>query len=236
MNLIHLPRLHLVTDDRVLSAPEFPKRVEAALEGARRGWGGRGGAIAGGVGSQVALHLRGPATSGRRLWEIGRAILPLCREAAVPVLVNDRLDLALVLGAEGAHLGERSLPPVVARGVLGADALLGFSVHGPDGVASAAGAVDFLFVGSAYATRTHPGRPPIGLEGVRRSVTAANVPVLAIGGVEGGRIPELLRAGAYGVALIGAVWDSTDPGGAVTSLLDRIGDSLQSSGAGGQKG
>lgn len=222
MPSVPLPRLHLVTDDRILLASDLFRRLERVLSGA---------------GSRVALHLRGPGTSGRRLWEIGKTILPLCREAGVPLLVNDRVDLALVLGSAGAHLGGRSLPAGVARQILGADRLLGLSVHGPEGVAAGEGVVDFLFAGSAFPTRSHPGLPPIGLEGVQRTVVAARgLPVLAIGGIDEGRIPDVLAAGAYGIALIGAVWDAKDPGGAAASLLDRIADSLQSSGIGGQKG
>lgn len=233
-----IPRLHLVTDDRVLSAPGFVRNVERVLEGLRsrqsrphtaeRATGGRQGSSE--SVSALALHLRGPATSGRALWEIGQTIMPLCRAAEVPVLVNDRIDLALLLGAEGVHLGARSLPPEIAREILGAEPLIGASVHSVAEVREGR-EVDFLIAGSAYPTPSHPGERPTGPSGVQDIVAGADgLPVLAIGGINLDRIAEIMASGAYGVALITAVWRAGDPGEAVTALLDRIETSLQTTG------
>lgn len=252
-----VPRLHLVTDDRVLSAPDFLRRAASAIEGAAN-WGGaiaiggkgppgrenaaptRAIAIAETVGT--ALHLRAPGLGGRRLWELGRALLPLCRAAGVSLFVNDRLDLALLLGGEGVHLGRRSLPPTEARTLLGNGPLLGVSVHGQaelrdeirsaSDVASASAAIDYFLAGSVFPTASHPERTPMGAEGLAELVSAAQgVPVVAIGGITGERVAATMAAGGYGVALLSGIWGGEDPGAAVSGLLDRIGQSLQTSGA-----
>jgi thiamine-phosphate pyrophosphorylase len=102
-------------------------------------------------------------------------------------------------------------------------------VHGEEEAREALG-VDFLLAGSTFVTASHPGRPPIGLEGVLKIVRVADgVPVLAIGGIDAERVEEVMATGAYGVALLSGVWDAEDPRAAVLSLLDRIDRSLQTS-------
>jgi len=197
-----IPRLHLVTDDRILGRRGFLALARNAMR------------VAGG---EAAFHLRGRGAEGRRLWEIGEPLRVEAHGAGVTFLVNDRLDLALVLEAEGAHLGERSFRTNEARKILGSAALLGRSVHDPAGartqVASrgadeAKGGADFLFAGPVFRTASHPGREGIGTEGLRRIVTAAGgIPVLAIGGITPERVASAIGAGAHGVAVIRAVWD-----------------------------
>ncbi len=207
-----LPRLHLVTDDHVLSLPDFPERARRAV---------------GAGGDALALHLRGPATTGRALHAIGTALLPVTRSHGTPLLVNDRVDVALALGAEGVQLATRSLPFPSARAILGPRALLGRSVHEEAEVrglvgegAGEVGGVDFLFAGTLYSTRSHPGRPGIGGAGLRALVRAARgIPLLGIGGVGADRVPEVLESGAWGVAVIRAVWLAPDPAEAVRGLL-----------------
>jgi thiamine-phosphate diphosphorylase len=210
-----ISRLHLVTDDRVLADPAFPEKAEAA--------------VAAGEG-RATLHLRGPHTSGRRLWERGLQLLPVSRRAHVPFLVNDRVDVALALAADGAHLGRRSLPPADAREILGGQALIGCSLHDAAEARELGGGggkrplgPDFVFAGALFSTCSHPGRPPMGagvIEEVRRELPG--VPVLGIGGVTPERVSEVLGAGGHGVAVVGAVWNASDPAEAVRRLLAHI--------------
>jgi thiamine-phosphate diphosphorylase len=209
-----IPRLHLVTDDRVLEGPGLPERARAAAEAG---------------GARVALHLRGPGLSGRRLWELGHRVAEALEGTGARLLVNDRVDLALVLGARGAHLGDRSLPPRAARRVLGGGALLGRSVHGADEVAGLAGApgeldaLDYLMVGTIWATPSHPERQGAGPGRIREvGEVAPDLPLIGIGGVTPERVPELLAAGAHGAAVLGAVWGAADPSAAVTALLTAL--------------
>ena len=137
-----IPRLHVVTDDGVLAREDFLVRAREVLE----------------AGSDVALHLRGPHTSGRRLSDLAGALRDEAIAAGATLLVNDRVDVALCSRVDGAHLGRRSLSPLEARRLLGPDRLVGASVHGVEEAASAARGADFLFVGALWATSSHPDR------------------------------------------------------------------------------
>lgn len=197
-----LPRLHLVTDDAVLSDAAFPVRAAAAM-------------AAGGAG--VALHLRGPATPGGVLLERARAVRAAVEDAGALLVVNDRVDVALLADAHGVHLGARSLPVEAARSLLPPGTGVGVSVHGADEARAAETlGPDWAFVGTIYPTPSHPGRPGSGPEGVRRAVEACPaVPLLAIGGVTPERVAPVLGAGVWGVAVLRGVWDAPDPAAAV---------------------
>lgn len=206
-----IPRLHLVTDDEVLHAKEFPDRARAALQAG---------------GAEVALHLRGAHASGERLLALADALLPAAREAGALLLVNDRVDVALCAGAHGVHLGGRSLPVAVARGLVPAGALVGLSVHGaaPLTELRRQGTLpDFVVVGTIHPTPSHPERTGAGVERIQEVVAAAGaLPVVAIGGITAARMGEVMTAGAAGAAVIRAAWSSGDPGAAVGALLESI--------------
>ncbi len=206
-----VPRLHAVTNDELLADPRFPELARSVL-------------AAGGPG--LALHLRAARLSGRDLWERAASLASEARARGAVLLVNDRVDVALGLEGVGAHLGGRSLPPAAARRLLGPGRLLGVSVH--DGSAASAAAregANHLFVGTVFATASHPGRTGIGVEGFRRiRERAPGVPALAIGGVLPEHARALLDAGAHGVAAIGGIWRRDDPARAVAEYLEALND------------
>ena len=138
-------------------------------------------------------------------------------------IVNDRVDVALAVGADGAHLPENGLPVESAREMLGEDMLLGCSVHSVAGAAQCAvlGA-DFVQVGTLYATDSKPGRTPAGPELVREVVTAAAVPVIGVGGITARNAAEVMAAGAHGVAVIGALLDAPDTPAAARRLIQAM--------------
>jgi thiamine-phosphate diphosphorylase len=200
-----VPPLHLVTDDSVLAAPDLEARAGAALEAG---------------GARACFHLRGPRTGGRELWERGRMLLPLARASGARLLVNDRVDVARVLGADGAHLPESGLPVAAARRLLSRGALIGRSVHGPTPPGAGPDRPDYLLAGTVFPTPSHPGRGGAGPERiieVRRA--APGIPVIAIGGIDPERVGEVMAAGAAGVAVVRAVWDAPEPGRAVERFL-----------------
>lgn len=203
-----VPGLHVVTDDRVLGLADFQRRAREVL-------------TVGGAG--VALHVRGPASSGAALYRAAAELIRPARDAGALLLVNDRVDLALVLEMDGVHLGERSLPPVEARRVLGAGPRMGSSVHGVEGARDAEeGGAEYLVVGTVFATRSHPGRAGAGVPRIREVADAVAVPILAIGGVTPGRVREVLDAGARGVAALSGVWNAPSPAGAVEEYLSAL--------------
>jgi len=128
------------------------------------------------------------------------------------VLANDRVDLALAIDLPGAHLGQRSLPPVVARRILGEGRLLGLSVHGAEEAREGRGDVlDFLILGTIFSTPSHPGEKPGGVGRIREVQVVTTLPLIAIGGITPEGVGEVMAAGAHGVAVRGGVWDAADP-------------------------
>lgn len=201
-----VPRLHVVTDSRILERPDF---VALAREVLTAG------------GPELALHVRGPATDGRTVHDVAVALQSPARQAGARLLVNDRVDVALTAGLDGAHLGERSLPVAEARRLLGDERLIGASVH--DGERARAAweeGANYAFVGTVFSTPSHPGRPGIGVSGMVAILEAApGFPMLGIGGVSVARVADVVRAGAHGVAALGGVWSARDPVAAVSEYL-----------------
>lgn len=203
-----LPHLHLVTDDGVLGAPGFASRAQAVLLA---------------HGDAVALHLRGHATHGAVLFRLARelAFAANAAGAGVTLLVNDRVDVALVAGADGVQLGRRSLPIADARGLLGADAWIGYSAHDEaEATAAAAQGASFVLFGTVYATPSHAERSPAGVERLRSVAADVDVPLLAIGGITPERAAQLRAVGAYGVAVLSGVWRAPDPEAAAQAVAE----------------
>lgn len=202
-----IPPLHLVTDDRVLAGHDFLRRAAAAME-------------AGGV--RVCLHVRGPRTEGRLIWERARDAMPIARRSGSRLLVNDRVDIARVVGTDGVHLPEGGLPVRAARALLPAGALVGRSVHGPERMDDT-DRPDVLLVGTIFSTPSHPGTPGAGPGRIRKVRAAAPcIPVVGIGGIDPERVALVMAAGALGVAVLRGVWDAPEPGRAVERFLRAI--------------
>lgn len=162
-------------------------------------------AVAGGA-TMVQLRLK--HVDARTLVGIGRALVAA---VAVPVIVNDRIDVALACGAAGAHLGFDDLPIAAARAIVPPGFLLGASVGDEDEVANGALA-DYVGIGPVFGTTSKPDAgDAIGVARFAALREATGRPALAIGGVEAEHVPALLAAGAAGVAVIRAVLGAPDP-------------------------
>lgn len=193
-------RLYLVTDRHLV--PDLPSAVRAALSAVPPGC--------------AAIQLREKDLPAAALLALARTLLPLCRAASAPLLINDRVDVALAAGADGVHLPARGLPVEQARALLGPAALIGVSCHARAEVAAAqlAGA-DFALFGPVWDS---PGKTAQGLAALREAVRAAPLPVLAIGGVTPATAMLAADAGAAGVACIRAVLAALDPAAAAHEM------------------
>ena len=201
-----LPRLHVIAGDEELAAPGF-----------RDGLVG----LVGVGGGRLAVHLRARGMPAARLYEVAKGAVEVGRTGGTLVVVNDRVDVALAVGAGGVHLREDSMGPREVRGVVGEGLLVGRSIHVPEQAAAlAVGGVDYLVLGSVYETASHPGGRPIGVGAVAAAAATVDVPVLAIGGVGVGEVSGLLAPGAYGVVVKSGVWGADDPARAVTRYLE----------------
>ena len=177
-------------------------------------------AVAGGVDT---VQLREKHASDRTRHRIARQVREITHEAGVAFLVNDRVDLALAVNADGVHLGDDDLPVPVARDLLGEDAVIGRSASTVAGAREAerAGA-DYLGVGAVYRTDTKGVTESIGPERVRAVTEAVDVPVVGIGGVTPENAGAVVEAGASGVAVVSAITAADDPERAAQRLRTAV--------------
>ncbi len=148
----------------------------------------------------------------------------LCNKKGVTFLVNDRVDIALVSGADGVHLGKDDIPISEARRLLGSRKIIGGTAHSVnEAVLCEKNGADYIGFGHIYPTfsKLKPEKPK-GVNYLRRVVQAVNVPVIAIGGIGVSNIEEVMKSGVHGVAVIGSVVKSKDPANTVRDIREKI--------------
>jgi thiamine-phosphate pyrophosphorylase len=189
-------RLYVVTDRQQTAG----RPLEAVLAAAARGGAG-------------AIQLREKDLSAREIYALGVRLQEVLAPYHVPLLINDRLDVALALDAAGVHLAGHSLSTVQARRLLGVQKLLGVSTHSVEEARQAeAEGADFVVFGPVFETPSKLAYgPPQGLQLLEAVIRQVCIPVLAIGGVELANLPQVMATGAYGVAMIRAVLAASDP-------------------------
>jgi thiamine-phosphate pyrophosphorylase len=202
--------LYLITDRRQL--PAGRSLVEAVAA-----------ALAGGV---RAVQLREKDLPAADLYPLARELRKLTARHGARLLINDRLDVAQAVDADGVHLGGPSLPIAVARKVLGPEKLIGVSTHRCDEILAAQrDGADFVTFGPVFFTPSKAAYgEPVGLDRLREACAAPSLPVFALGGVNLERLPELRSAGCWRIALIAAIFAAPDPEGAAAAFLARLND------------
>ncbi len=200
-------RLMVITDRHLARPHEISEVVEAAL-----------------VGGAKAIQLRNKGDSANELLETGRNLRCLTEDHGALLLVNDRLDVALAIGADGVHLGPKDPPIQEVRKLVSDEFLIGFSADDPELAHSAVTeGANYIGCGTIYPTSTKlDAGDVIGIPGLRSVIDAVSVPVIAIGGITNNRIPEVLAAGAAGVAVVGAIMSASDPLQATCSMLTAL--------------
>lgn len=199
--------LHLVTDRTLALGRDLLDIVQAAVQG--------------GV---SVVQLREKRCTTREFVELGRAVSSLLRPASVPLLINDRVDVALAVGANGVHIGQSDMSYVDARHLLGPDAIIGLSV---ESAAQARAAekldVDYLGLSPVFTTSTKSElKNQLGLDGVANIRRLSHHRLVAIGGIHQGNISAILRSGADGVAVVSAICSAPDPLQATQQLQQKI--------------
>jgi thiamine-phosphate pyrophosphorylase len=151
------------------------------------------------------------------LSEIAATLVELTRKQASQVFVNDRVDVALAVGATGIHLPSSGLRIQLVRNIAGPELLIGRSTHSAkEALAAYEQGADYVFLGPIWPTASHPGAPGIGVGAITE---VREVPVIAIGGVTPDRAMEAADAGAHGVAAISYLWGASDPDTAAERIL-----------------
>jgi len=201
-------RLCLITDPGSSDcSAEMLKRVELALA----------------TGVSLVQYRRKQGTDALRLQE-ARQLAELCQAHQALLIINDRIDLALLVNADGVHLGQDDLPHAAARQLMGPEKLIGRSTHRLAQLEQAQEeGADYLGVGAVYATATKADRTAAGLGWVRDASASARIPWFAIGGINGDNITEVLAAGASRVAVVSAIMGASDPAAAARQLLTQLG-------------
>jgi thiamine-phosphate pyrophosphorylase len=170
------------------------------------------------------VQLRERDLSTSELVRLGREVQAETISHRSQLLINDRIDVALALEGVGVHLRSNSLPVSVARQLLGAQRLLGASVHSVEEVLAAESqGADYIILGPIYAT---PSKqifgPPLGIHALEKVCQLVRIPIIGIGGVTAARAHEMRRAGAFGVAVITAILGATDVESATRELLEAV--------------
>jgi thiamine-phosphate pyrophosphorylase len=187
-------------------------------------------------GGATILQMRAKHASNREFLAMTEAVLAVARPAGIPVLVNDRVDVALAAGADGVHVGADDIAVVAARAMLGPDAWIGYSAATPEAARQGLrDGADYLGAGDVFGTASKADAgAPIGLDGLEAVVRATELPVVAIGAVNLGNAADCIRAGAAGVAVISAVLGAADVEAAVRGLRAII-DGAETGGAIGSR-
>jgi thiamine-phosphate pyrophosphorylase len=171
-----------------------------------------------------AIQLRERDLSAKELVTLAREVQAMMASHRSQLLINDRIDVALALEGVGVHLRSNSLPVSVARQLLGAQRLLGISVHAvEEAVQVESQGVDYIVLGPIYETPTKQMfGPPLGIQTLEKACRLVRIPIIGIGGVTAARVREMRCAGAFGVAVITAVLGAVNVESAVRELLDAV--------------
>ena len=195
--------LYLVTDQACLQGRDLVSAVLAGVQGGVR-----------------CVQLREKQLSSRDFLAQARALSAALAPHGVPLVINDRVDIALACGAQGVHLGQSDMPVEDARALLPDHVFIGWSVETPADVARAQHLpVDYLGVSPVFATPTKTDTaPPWGLDGLRAVRAACTLPLVAIGGIHSGNAASVLQAGADGLAVVSAILARPDPQAAAAEM------------------
>lgn len=199
--------LYLITDRHQTAGRPLMEVVRRSLEGGVK-----------------AVQLREKDLSSAELYRMGEELRRLTSRYDATLIINDRLDVALAVDADGLHLGINSMPIAKARKILGSDKIIGYSSHAVDEALRAqADGADFITFGPLFFTPSKAAHgEPCGVKVLTETVAALNIPVFALGGISLANICEALSANIHGVAVISAIMAAQDPFSATASLLKTI--------------
>ncbi|MCP3676372.1 MAG: thiamine phosphate synthase [Deltaproteobacteria bacterium] len=204
MNLLCLPRIYPIIDDTYIPYDRMEETAQALIDGGAR-----------------ILQLRGKDISSAELLMAARSIARLTKKEDVIFIVNDRIDIALFSNADGVHIGQDDMPVLVARKLLGREKIIGFSTHSvKEAVAAEKLPVDYISFGPLFTTKSKKdAEEPKEVKVLTEVSSSVEIPIVAIGGIGGERIGEVLRSGANSVAMISDILSATDIKGKMKHLM-----------------
>ncbi len=207
MSAFSLPRLYLLTDRHTTSQRPLSSAISQAVDAGVR-----------------MVQIREKDLDTRSLIDLAQNLIPLIKHRQGQVLINDRIDLVMALEADGVHLRSDSLPLSHARRILGESRLIGISTHSAEEVKQAEGeGADFIVLGPIFETPSkRQYGPPLGLHAIETVSRSCRVPIFAIGGITPIHVPSVLKAGAYGVAVISAIFQAPSIKDSTQAFLSQL--------------
>ncbi|MFA5056829.1 MAG: thiamine phosphate synthase [Opitutaceae bacterium] len=203
--------LYLITDPEMTARRGLVETVAAAIEG--------------GV---TMVQLRHKDGSLPAMVEAGRALMALLAPRRIPLLVNDRVDVAQAIGANGIHVGQNDLPPATARAILGHRAIIGLSINAEHQLGNLDDTIDYVGLGPVFPTGTKADAAPVlGVTDFAAIHRRLRYPVVAIGGITAANAARVIAAGADGVAVVSAICAAPDPRAAAQALRAAVDSVLQ---------
>lgn len=199
-------RLHVLTDTALQSLFSHAELAKLAI-----------------TGGADTIQFRQKSGSTREMISTARQLKQLCAESGVTFIVNDRIDVAMASDADGVHLGQEDFPVSLARKLLGKDKIIGGSAAVPEEIRKCfEEKVDYIGFGPVFSTESKDDAGPVsGIAQLKEIVQTISLPIIVIGGINAENVPDVIRAGAYGIAVISAVCCQKDPEEA-TRTLSRV--------------
>lgn len=195
--------LYLCTDRRLMTSPTIEASVESALRG-----------------GTTVIQLREKDCSSREFYELGLRVKKITDAYHAPLIINDRVDIALAVGAAGVHVGQGDLPCKVVREIVGPDMIVGVSAATLDeAVRAEEDGADYLGVGAMYATATKTDTRPVSMEELLKIRAAVKIPIVVIGGINKQTLGNFKGTGVDGLAVVSAIVAQPDPEAAARELL-----------------
>jgi len=199
--------LYVVTDKAIAGGRSHAEQARAAI-----------------LGGATVIQYREKLGNTRQLIAEASAVRDVCRELGATFIVNDRVDVALAVGADGVHVGQEDMPAIIARRLIGPDMLLGVTVGNAAQARQAeADGADYLGTDAVFFTGSKPDAgPPIGVDALAEICRAVRIPVVGIGGINVGNVAQVIQAGAAGAAVISAVVSAPDVSAAARRLREAV--------------
>ncbi len=195
--------LYLCTDRRLMTSPTIEASAESALRG-----------------GTTVIQLREKDCSSREFYELGLRVKKITDAYHAPLIINDRVDIALAVGAAGVHVGQGDLPCKVVREIVGPDMIVGVSAATlEEAVRAEEDGADYLGVGAMYATATKTDTRPVSMEELLKIRAAVKIPIVVIGGINKQTLGNFKGTGVNGLAVVSAIVAQPDPEAAARELL-----------------
>lgn len=195
--------LYLCTDRGLMTSPTIEDSVEQALKG-----------------GATVIQLREKDCSSREFYELALRVKAITRKYNAPLIINDRVDIALAVDADGVHVGQSDLPCAAVRAIMGPDKIVGVSASSlEEAVQAQKDGADYLGVGAMYATSTKDDAEIVSMDELKAIRRTVDLPIVVIGGINARTIPNFKHMGIEGIAVVSAIVAQADVEGAARALL-----------------